>query len=155
MRISVWPIALIAALACDVGSFDPGEPIEVDLTGDWLYRAELIGNLETCEVIGLVIHIEHVGRTLTGSTEGGTAECIFPDQVVRVPLESRPLRDGEIVAGRFTMSFGEVRENQRWRHAGDVVTPVLLQGATDMTRDFGGDIGVVEFPSGSWTANRQ
>ncbi|MFN2421987.1 MAG: hypothetical protein ABR527_11565 [Gemmatimonadota bacterium] len=139
---------------CDVGTefeIDEGDP--VDLTGTWSYRAELFGDLVTCQINGLTLHIQQEGITLTGSTEGGTAECIFPDQLVRQPLEPMALRDGELIGrSQFRMSFGE---GQRWRHAGDIVLPTFMRGTTDMTRDFGGEIGVVELTSGEWSADRQ
>jgi hypothetical protein len=139
---------------CDVGTeVEIDEPDPIDLTGTWAYRAELFGDLVTCQIIGLTLHIQQEGITLTGSTEGGTAECIFPDQLVRQPLESVPLRDGELIGrSQFKMSFGE---GQTWRHAGDVVALTFMRGTTDMTRDFGGEIGVVEFTSGEWSADRR
>lgn len=151
-------LALAVGMACFPDGVDPpngGEPPDFDLTGTWSYDATFLGGSEgSCFVRDLTISFVQQGAVLTGSTQGGVAECSFlPDVDLVEPLPDMPLRDGQvsIETGTMIVSFGE---GQRWRHAGLVRSEDLLQGTTDLTYDFGGEVGEATFMDGTWTASR-
>ena len=104
--------------------------------GEWLLSAQsLTDGSRTCAIDGMTLSLEQLGRTVSGTSSGGTLTCVAGDQTTVIQLAAKPIVNGSIDdAENIRFDLG----GPDWRHEGDVIDRSMV--GTLRVR-FGGALG--------------